>query len=229
MFKLNIPLIKDIKGIIFDLDGVLVDTARFHYVAWKRLAQSLGFDFTEEDNERLKGVSRMKSLDILLEIGNISCSLEEKERLAEQKNRWYTELLQSLSEKDLLPGSLECLKILKESGYLIALGSASKNAKFIIDRLGIYSYFDVIVDGTLVEKAKPDPEVFIKAAEMLKLCSSQCIVFEDSKAGIEAAKSCGMIAIAVGKKENLPGADFYIYSLADLLELLDQNSLYKQN
>jgi beta-phosphoglucomutase len=205
------------KGVIFDLDGVLVDTAVYHFMAWKRLAKELNFDFTESDNERLKGVSRMRSLEILLELGHISASEEEKKLLAEKKNSWYMEMLQNLTEDHLLPGARSLLNYLKTNGYKIALGSASKNARFILMKLGIQSFFDVIVDGNRVVNAKPDPEVFIKAADDLGLPYRQCVVFEDSLAGIEAAKSAGMKVVAVGKQDLLPGADWYIQKLTECL------------
>ncbi|NLJ10054.1 MAG: beta-phosphoglucomutase [Treponema sp.] len=205
------------KGVIFDLDGVLVDTAVYHFMAWKRLAKELNIDFTESDNERLKGVSRMRSLEILLELGHISASEEEKKLLAEKKNSWYMEMLQNLTEDHLLPGARSLLNYLKTNGYKIALGSASKNARFILMKLGIQSFFDVIVDGNRVVNAKPDPEVFIKAADDLGLPYRQCVVFEDSLAGIEAAKSAGMKVVAVGNQDLLPGADWYIQKLTECL------------
>lgn len=208
---------QNIKGALFDLDGVIVDTARYHYLAWRRLASRLGVDFTEKHNERLKGVSRMVSLDILLEIAGLQFSTLEKEKMAEEKNNWYVESLKSLDQSALLPGAKEYLVELKKKGVLVALGSASKNAPLILDCLEITSLFDAIIDGNSVEKAKPDPEVFLKGAEALCLAPSDCIVFEDSLAGIQAAKAGGMRAVAVGTKENLPGADYYITALADLL------------
>jgi beta-phosphoglucomutase len=204
-------------GAIFDLDGVLVDTAKYHYLAWKRLAGELGFDFTEADNERLKGVSRIRSLEILLELGR--CSLDEagKEAAAAKKNAWYVEYLNTLDQGALLPGSREYLHYLREKHIRIALGSASKNAPLILNRLTITDLFDAVIDGNAVSRAKPDPEVFLKGAEALSLPPSACVVFEDSLAGIEAAKKGGMRAVALGTRELLPGADRYITSLRDLL------------
>jgi beta-phosphoglucomutase len=209
--------ISEILGAIFDLDGVLVDTARYHYLAWKRLASELGFDFTERDNERLKGVSRVQSLEILLEVGRRTLTKKEKQAAAAKKNTWYVEYLNTLDETALLPGSREYLVLLRNRGTRIALGSASKNAPLILDRLNIKSFFDAVIDGNSVEKAKPDPEVFLKAAAALSLPPEQCVVFEDSAAGIKAAKTGGMIAVGVGKTENLPGADCYIDSLLDMV------------
>jgi beta-phosphoglucomutase len=209
---------REIKGAIFDLDGVLVDTAKYHYLAWKRLAQELGFNFTEADNEKLKGVSRVRSLEILLETGGITLSESQKEEAASRKNAWYVEYLLSLDEKALLSGAKEYLLRLRKNDIRIALGSASKNTPLILERLNITFLFDAIVDGNSVSIAKPDPEVFLKAASGLGLSPKYCIVFEDSLAGIEAAKTGGMLAVGIGKPEFLAGADRYIYSLADMLD-----------
>lgn len=205
------------KGALFDLDGVIVDTAKYHYLAWKRLADGLGFSFSEEHNERLKGVSRMRSLEILLEVGGLTFSESEMLNMAEKKNGWYVEYLSTLDESELLPGSREYLEALRKRGVRVALGSASKNARLILDRCGITPLFDAIIDGNAVSKAKPDPEVFLKGAEALSLAPADCAVFEDSLAGIEAAKAGGMKAIGVGTPANLPGADFYIANLGDML------------
>jgi beta-phosphoglucomutase len=206
-----------VRGAIFDLDGVLVDTARYHYLAWRRLARELGFDFSEQDNERLKGVSRMRSLEILLETGNYTMSDAEKAEAAAKKNGWYVDYLRTLDESALLPGAREFLECLKSGGVKTALGSASKNAPLILERLGIAGLFDAVIDGNAVSRAKPDPEVFLKGAEALGLSPSSCVVFEDALAGIEAARTGGMRVIAVGKPELLPGADRYISSLKDML------------
>ncbi len=205
------------KGAIFDLDGVIVDTAKYHYLAWKELAAELGFEFKESDNERLKGVSRMRSLEILLEVGGIDATEEEKKVMAERKNNRYVEMLQSLDSSELLEGAEAYLRQLKREGVRISLGSASKNAPLILDKLGIRDLFDAIVDGNSVSKAKPDPEVFLKGAEMLGLSPADCVVFEDSQAGIEAARNagCGVIAIDVGGI--LTDADKYVKCLGDLL------------
>lgn len=205
------------KGAIFDLDGVIVDTAKYHYLAWKELAKDLGFDFKESDNERLKGVSRMRSLDILLEVGGIEANDEEKIRMAENKNTRYVEMLQNLDKSELLEGAEEYLLKLKSEGVLISLGSASKNAPLILDKLGIVHLFDAIVDGNNVSKAKPDPEVFLKGAEMLGLEPADCCVFEDSQAGIEAARIAGCSVIAIDKNGILTDADRYVRCLGDLL------------
>jgi beta-phosphoglucomutase len=210
--------IENLRGAIFDLDGVLVDTAKYHYLAWRRLARELGFDFSEADNERLKGVSRIRSLEILLELGNCPMDEGEKEKAAAKKNAWYVEYLNTLDETALLPGSREYLLSLRDRNIRIALGSASKNAPLILRRLKIASLFDAVIDGNSVDKAKPDPEVFLKGAAALSLAPERCMVFEDSLAGIQAAKAGGMTAIGVGKPELLPGAVFYIADLRDMLD-----------
>ena len=207
----------EIAGAIFDLDGVLVDTAKYHYLAWKRLAGEFGFDFTEADNERLKGVSRMRSLEILLETGGITLADGEKEKAASRKNVWYVEYLMALDESALLSGAKAYLLRLRENGIRIALGSASKNAPLILERLNIAALFDAVIDGNSVAKAKPDPEVFLKGAQALGLMPKNCVVFEDALAGVEAAKAGGMRVIAVGTPALLPGADRYIDSLACIL------------
>ena len=205
------------KGTIFDLDGVIVDTAKYHYLAWKELADELGFFFKESDNERLKGVSRMRSLEILLEVGGITASESEKLEMAESKNARYIKLLDDLDKRELLEGAEDYLKKLKSEGVLISLGSASKNAPLILEKLGIADLFDAIVDGNSVSKAKPDPEVFLKAAQMLNLSPAECCVFEDSQAGIEAARRAGCSVIAVDKGDVLKCADKYVKCLGDLL------------
>ena len=198
------------KGLIFDLDGVLVDTAKYHYLAWKSLAEELGIEFTLKDNERLKGVSRMASFEIILEIGNRTMSQEEKEACCAKKNALYVSYIKKLTKDELLPGVDEFVSDAKAKGYKIALGSASKNSMLILEGLGITWYFDAIIDGTKVSKAKPDPEVFVKGAEELGLDPSVCIVFEDSAAGLEAAHRGGMKAVAIGTAENLPEGDVII-------------------
>lgn len=200
---------------IFDLDGVLVDTAKYHYQAWKRLAAELGFYFSEKDNERLKGVSRMRSLEILLEVGGIEKSAEEKEQLAEKKNRWYVEYISAMDESEILPGALDFLKEVKAAGVQVALGSASKNARLILDRLHLTPFFDFIVDGALVSKAKPDPEVFLLGAQSLNVAPERCVVFEDAAAGIEAGRRAGMFTVGVGEAEILHEAHVVVPSLAE--------------
>jgi beta-phosphoglucomutase len=205
-----------IRGCIFDLDGVVVDTAKYHFLAWRRLAGELGFEFTEEHNERLKGVSRMKSLDILLEAGGISLDEETRIQLAEKKNNWYVEYISKMDSTEVLPGVLEFIRKLKGEGILIALGSVSKNAGIVLQSTGISGYFDTVVDGNKVTKAKPDPAVFLKAAEGLNLKPQSCVVFEDAAAGIEAAINAGMHSIGVGSKTILCRADKVIPGFQNL-------------
>ncbi|MCJ8008581.1 beta-phosphoglucomutase [Lederbergia wuyishanensis] len=205
------------KCAIFDLDGVLVDTAKYHYLAWKELAGKLGFEFTIEHNEMLKGVSRMTSLDILLEVGNMkdAFSEEEKVKMATEKNNQYVEYISNIDESEILEGALSLLQELKQKGIKIALGSASKNAQIILKNVGLESYFDVIVDGNSVSKAKPDPEVFTLGAKTLGVPYEECVVFEDSQAGLEAAKIVGMLAVGVGQKKDLTNADVVYSTLKD--------------
>ncbi|NLU52267.1 MAG: beta-phosphoglucomutase [Clostridiaceae bacterium] len=207
-----------IQAALFDLDGVIVDTAKYHYMAWKRLANELGFDFTEKDNERLKGVSRMRSLEILLEVGGLlgKFSEEEMQEMAARKNEWYVELISKMDESEILEGTVECLKAFRDLGVKIALGSASKNAMLILNNLKLTPYFDAIIDGTKVSKAKPDPEVFLLGAKELGVDPSNCVVFEDAQAGIEAAKNAGMKAVAVGSPENLTGYDKIVKGLFEV-------------
>lgn len=194
---------RQINACIFDLDGVVVDTAKYHYQAWKRLGKELKFDFTEDDNERLKGVSRMDSLNILLEIGNIELSEEDKLVYADKKNIWYKEFVMKMTPDEILPGVLDFFKELKDAGYKIALGSASKNAVAILEKLNIINWFDVIIDGTKTKKAKPDPEVFLLGAKGVNVDPSNCVVFEDAEAGVEAALNAGMYCVGIGSPKNL--------------------------
>ena len=201
---------KKIKGFIFDLDGVIVDTAKYHALAWKEIARQQGMYMDDEINEMLKGVSRIHSLEIILAQNHRTVGDGEKQKICEEKNRRYMEYIQTLTPEELLPGVRTFLKEAKEQGYVIALGSASKNAGFILERLRVNPLFDVVVDGNSITKAKPDPEVFIKAAEGLQLMKEQLIVFEDSVAGIEAAHRAHMYAIGIGEKDVLYAADAII-------------------
>ena len=195
---------------IFDLDGVIVDTATYHYKAWKRLANLLGFDFTHEQNEQLKGISRMDSLDLVLGWGNIQKSDSEKLQLAQQKNAWYLEFIGQMKADEILPGVRQFIEELKAAGIRIALGSASKNSAEILERTGISDFFDVIVDGNSVTRSKPDPEVFSRGAELLGLAPERCVVIEDAAAGIEAAHRAGMKVIGIGDPEVLKNADLVL-------------------
>lgn len=198
---------KKIKGCIFDLDGVIVNTAKYHYLAWKRLADELGFEFTEKDNEKLKGVSRMRSLEILLSVGGINASEEEKNKMAAKKNKWYVEYISKLDKSEILPGVENFINMIKNQGIKVAIGSASKNTMLILNRLEIKNLFDVIIDGNKVSKAKPDPEVFLLGAKGLNLKPEECVVFEDSEAGIEAAIRGHMHSIGIGNPDILKKAE----------------------
>jgi len=204
-----------IHACIFDLDGVVVDTAKYHYLAWKRLAAELGFDFEEHHNERLKGVSRMTSLEILLEVGGMtnSFSPNEKERMATKKNEWYLEYIRKMTPSEILPGAKEFIEDLKLNGIRVALGSASKNAPLILERINMLGNFDVIVDGNRVSKAKPDPEIFLLGASEMGVSPKNCIVFEDAEAGVEAALNAGMRCVGIGSPENLSKANVVVPNL----------------
>lgn len=203
------------QGVIFDLDGVLVSTDELHYQAWKKLAEEIGItDFNREDNVRQRGVSRMASLEVVLEKGDKEYTQEEKNEMAERKNDYYKEMLQSLDDSAVLPGAFDTLKMLKEKGILTAVGSASKNAPLILEKTGILPLIDKISCGLDVTKSKPDPEVFLVAASKLELSPENCLVVEDAKAGIEAAKAGGMKSLGVGPFHDELGADFHSRTLA---------------
>lgn len=204
------------KGIIFDLDGVIVDTAKFHYLAWRKLANDMEFDISMKQNEQLKGVSRVHSLQQILGWGNMSVDEAEFERLMASKNKDYLERIAHMGEEDLLPGVKKVLDYLTENNIPYALGSASKNARPILKGLKIENRFKAIVDGNDVSKAKPDPEVFLVAAKKLNMPADDCVVFEDSVAGIEAANRAGMISVGIGDKEILKEAD---HNFADFTEI----------
>jgi len=206
----------DIRGCIFDLDGVIVDTAKYHFLAWKRLADQMGVHFTEKDNERLKGVSRMDSLDIILEIGNIKPDRKLKEKYARLKNEWYKDYISRMTPDEILPGSAEFINELKSAGIRTALGSASKNTPMILEKLGIVTLFDAVADGNIIKKAKPDPEVFLVAARMINVEPSHCIVFEDAVAGVQAALNAGMTCVGVGSEEILIEAHMIISGLNEM-------------
>jgi beta-phosphoglucomutase len=201
---------------IFDLDGVLVDTAVYHYQAWKKLANSMGFDFSHAQNEQLKGVNRMRSLDMILNWGGITKTDAEKEELAGLKNSWYVEMISKMSATEVLPGTLELLQKLQNQGIKMALGSASKNSGLILERTNLAHFFDAVVDGNSVTTSKPDPEVFVKGAELLNTPAASCIVFEDAAAGVQAALAAKMAVVGIGEAENLPGADRIIKDLAGI-------------
>lgn len=203
-------------GFLFDLDGVIVDTAKFHFVAWRRLANHLGIDFNEEQNEQLKGVSRRESLLKIAEWGGISLTDNELETYMKLKNDWYLELIETLTPADILPGADAFIIAAKEQNIGIALGSASKNAVMILERIGMLNLFDAIVDGNHVSKSKPDPEVFIKGAQALGCSAEMSIVFEDSVAGIEAANTASMKSIGIGTADVLTEAQIVVADLSQL-------------
>ena len=196
------------KCFIFDLDGVIVDTAKYHYLAWQKIANQLGIEFTPEHNEQLKGVSRVRSLDIILALGNIEAKQEDKNTWLVQKNEDYLSYLVDMDESEILPGVLPVLQFLKENNQKIVLGSASKNAKPILEKANIMAYFDAIVDGNDVTNAKPDPEVFLQGAKKVNFPPEKSIVFEDSVAGIQAANIGGMTSVGIGDDSILGEADF---------------------
>ncbi len=195
------------KACLFDLDGVLVDTAIYHFKAWRQLGLNFGYQLTEEQNEQLKGVSRVESLDRILAWAGVHASEEDKSKWLTEKNDHYLDLISSMNPNEILPGVSEFLDQLKQQGYLIALGSASKNAQIILEKTGLIKWFDAIIDGNHVSKSKPDPEVFLKGAQALGVAPEECIVFEDAQAGVEAAKKGGMKAIGIGEASVLFEAD----------------------
>lgn len=210
-----------LKACIFDLDGVIVDTAKYHYIAWKEIAHELGFEFTEHHNERLKGVSRMRSLEILLEVGGIQLDEATKLQLAEKKNENYVGYILKMNEDEILPGVKRFLYELKDHGIKIAIGSASKNTPLILKRIGLSEIFDAVIDGNKTSTAKPDPEVFLLGAKELGVHPQNCVVFEDAEAGIEAAIAAGMKSVGVGDPKILNKANSVIsgFSLMDLEKL----------
>lgn len=205
-----------IQACIFDMDGVLVDTAKYHFQSWQKLAAKLGFSFTEAHNEQLKGVSRMRSLELIMELSNINLSMEEKEYYCELKNGWFLEFVHHMDEQEILPGVVPFLTELKRHKMPISLGSASKNAPEILRKTGLTPFFDAVVDGSMVTEAKPAPDIFLCAASLLKTAPEHCLVFEDAAAGVEAARRAGMRCIGVGLPSALPGADFWIRDFTEL-------------
>jgi beta-phosphoglucomutase len=211
-----------IRACIFDLDGVIVDTAVYHYRAWKRLANELGFDFTEEDNEKLKGISRVQSLELILGWGRVTKTPAEKLELATRKNTWYVQMIQEMTPEEILPGAKEFLEEVKAAGLKSALGSASKNSGLILERTGILPLFDVIIDGNVVSASKPDPEVFLKGAGALQIPPHECVVFEDAVAGVQAARAGGMKVVGIGTPEILNDADMVVSGLSAFrVDMLD--------
>jgi len=193
---------------IFDLDGVIVDTAKYHFLAWRNLANTLGFDFTKKQNEQLKGVSRVKSLEILLKIGNLKLSDEKKQPLLIKKNEEYLSYVNNMTSEEILPGISDVLNFLIDNKIKFALGSASKNAPLILEKVGLLTKFTAIVDGNDVSKAKPDPEVFLIGAKKLNMDPKKCVVMEDAIAGIQAANAANMISIGIGDSKVLKEANY---------------------
>ncbi|MBA4056666.1 MAG: beta-phosphoglucomutase [Marivirga sp.] len=213
-----------IKACIFDLDGVIVDTAHYHFLAWSRLAKEIGFELTEADNERLKGVSRMRSLDIILELSGTTLSEHDKETMANKKNAWFVDFLERMAPEEIFPGVRPLIKKLRETGVKVGLASSSKNAKTVIQLLHIQDEFDTIVDGTMITHSKPHPEIFLLAASKLGVDPAACVVFEDAEAGVEAAIAAGMKCVGVGSPIQLKLANKVVsktgeFQLAELQEL----------
>lgn len=219
-------LSEQIKGCIFNLDGVIVDTAKYHYTAWRRLANQFDFDFSPEQHEALRGLSRMASLEKILEWGEVYMTEAEKLHWADVKNNWYVELISNLKPADVLPGALFFLRQVREAGLKIALSSASKSARSVLRSTQLESYFDVVIDGYSVRKVKPDPESFLLAAHALGLRPCQCLVFEDAALGVWAAVAGGFTTVGIGKPEYLPKAHLVLsgFETLSLNELLVQLS-----
>ena len=214
---------KKLKGIIFDLDGVLVFTDQFHYQAWKAIADGLGISFDEEINNRLRGVSRMDSLEIILEnYHGETLTRGQKEELADQKNRLYRKLLETMTPDDVAPQVRHTLAALRQRGIRLSVGSSSKNARFILEHVGLLDAFDAISDGSNITRSKPDPEVFLKGAEFLGLEPEECAVVEDARAGIDAAKAGNMLAIGIGDACAYERTDYRLNEISDLLEIADR-------
>lgn len=201
---------------IFDLDGVIVDTARYHFLAWQKLAKELNVELTSELNERLKGVGRMESLNIILELGRLQRSDLEKEALATRKNGWFVEFIEAMKKEEIFDGATELFAELKAHGVKVALASSSKNAQTVLKKLEIGNYFEAIVDGNMIARSKPDPEIFLKAAGMLQVNPNECVVVEDAEAGVEAAIRAGMKCVGIGKKEQLHKANRVVNRIGQL-------------
>lgn len=216
------------KGFIFDLDGVIVDTAKYHFLAWRKLANSVGVDFTETQNEQLKGVSRIRSLEKILAWGNIELPEDTFMELMARKNDDYISYVNQMDESEILPDVVRVLEHLAMLEQPIALGSASQNARTILKKVHLYDHFHAIVDGTNVSNAKPDPEVFLRAAELLNKSPNECVVFEDSVAGIQAANAANMISIGIGNKDVLYEADAVFKDFTEIDEGFIEKILEKE-
>jgi beta-phosphoglucomutase len=220
---------KPLQAFIFDLDGVITDTAEYHYLAWRALGEELGIPFTREFNEELKGVSRMDSLEKILALGSREndFSLTEKKALATKKNEHYVRLIANISPDDILPGIKDLITEIKAKGYRLGLASVSKNAFTVMDSLGLKGEFDIIVDAATIAKGKPDPEIFLTAAKLLNVDPSACIGIEDAAAGVDSIKDAGMFAVGVGSETSLAKADI-IYSSTEQLSLLNIMKAYQK-
>lgn len=207
-------------GAIFDLDGVITDTAKYHYLAWKRLADELGLYFDEKINERLKGIGRLESLEIILQENGRYFSRREKEYYANKKNEYYVEMIRRITPQDLLPGVADLIAALKNRGIKLAVASASKNAPAVLKNLGLVEWFDYIVDAGQIKKGKPDPEIFLVAAQNIGVKPRECVGFEDSVAGIAALKAAGMFAVGVGDEKRLKDADLVVKDLTPTEQIL---------
>lgn len=215
------------KAFIFDLDGVIVDTAKFHFLAWQKIANRLGINFTHEHNEQLKGVSRVRSLDIILGLGGVEATQDEKNKWLVEKNEDYLGYITNMNEDEILEGVVPVLQFLKAQNQKIALGSASKNARPILEKVNILHYFDAIVDGNDVTNAKPDPEVFLRAAQLVNIPAEDAVVFEDSVAGVQAANIAGMVSIGIGDRNVLGEAQHVFAGFNEINEDFLQNLINK--
>jgi beta-phosphoglucomutase len=205
-----------VKACIFDLDGVLVDTARYHFLAWKKMANELGIDLSEKENERLKGVGRIESLSIILSLGDISLSDQEKSNMAARKNKWFVEHIMAMKKEEIFPGALELFKELRKHYVKIGLASSSKNARTVLDKLEITGEFEAVVDGNMIENSKPHPEIFLQAAGLLNTRPADCVVVEDAEAGVEAARRAGMKCVGIGNPNRLTKADLVCQAIGEL-------------
>ncbi|GGW33900.1 beta-phosphoglucomutase [Arenibacter certesii] len=203
-------------GFIFDLDGVIVDTAKYHFLAWRKLANELGFEFTKEQNEMFKGVSRRRCLEILLDIGGVTATTEQFNRWLIEKNEDYLSYIEKMDQSEILPDVERVLSYLRSKNIPIALGSASKNAIPILEKVKLTDFFEVVVDGNHVTKAKPDPEVFMIAAKQIGVSAQNCVVFEDAIAGIEAANKAKMVSIGIGDAQVLTSADYVFKNFTEM-------------
>lgn len=206
----------ELKGCLFDMDGVIVDSAAHHFVAWKRLADELSIPFTEQDNHALKGLSRVDSLEHILRMGHLQLDEKTKLKLMAKKNAWYLDLIKGMRAKDILPGARELIEELVAEGIKVGLGSSSRNAQMILDNVGLTPLFDTVVDGNHITLSKPDPEVFLKGTQALGLDPRQVVVFEDAESGVKAAKTGGFFAVGVGSEEQLGQADVVVSSMKEV-------------